>query len=412
MMKIVIAPDSFKESLGAFDVAQALAAGVLMACPDAQIDLCPLADGGEGTVDALVAATGGRVFFTDVFDALGQTGRAKFGILGSPQEAGSLLPGMVGLTGAMTETESKTAPGGIAVIEMAAAAGLSRVPIDKRNPARTTTFGVGQLITAALDAEVKEILLGVGDSATCDGGAGALQALGVEFYDADGEACVCGLAGMGLMDVSRIDTTNLDSRLANVKLTVLCDVDNPLLGEAGAARMFGPQKGATPEAVEQLEANLGHWASVLREQGFTDIADLPGAGAAGGLAGGLAAVTGATLESGGKRIAEAAGLAGRLRGADLCLTGEGRLDAQSLAGKTAVRVADLAGREGVSTICIAGELGDVGEGADQNHPVTERFREVHTLVAANISRSRALADPGPLLTERARQAIQAFLREG
>jgi len=406
----VIAPDSFKESLGAFDVAQALAAGVLLACPDAQIDLCPLADGGEGTVDALVAATGGRVLFADVFDALGQTGRAKFGILGSPQEAGSLLPGMVGLTGAMTETESETAPGGTAVIEMAAAAGLSRVPIDKRNPARTTTFGVGQLITAALDAGADEILLGLGDSATCDGGAGALQAIGVEFYDADDEPCVCGLAGMGLVTISRVDTKNLDSRLANVKLTLLCDVDNPLVGPTGAARVFGPQKGATPETVEQLDAGLTHWADILREQADVEVATLPGAGAAGGLASGLVALAGATIEPGGKRIAEAAGLANRLRGASLCITGEGRLDAQSLAGKTAVRVADLSGREGVSTICIAGELGDVSEG--ESHPVTERFREVHTLVAANISRSRALADPGPLLTERARQAVQAFLLEG
>ena len=358
--KVVIAPDSFKGSLAAADVAQAVARGVLAACPEAQIDLCPMADGGEGTVDAMVAATGGRFLTIDVFDPLGSPIRARIGLLGAA-DAGGLLPGEIGLTAARAAAmgEGAAAPSHTAVIEMAAASGLGLAPADRRNPLRTTTYGTGQLILAALDAGAKKIILGIGGSATNDGGAGCAQALGVDFFDADGEECVQGLAGGGLMNVATIDLSGRDKRLDAADILVACDVTNPLTGPEGAAAVYGPQKGATEEIVRQLDAALVHLAKLIREQLGMDVETLPGAGAAGGLGAGLVAFAGAKLTNGGKLIAEAVGLPARLRGADLCITGEGKIDGQSRFGKVPMRVASLAGQAGVSTACIAG-VADAG----------------------------------------------------
>lgn len=402
-MKIVIAPDSFKESLPAGQVAEAIARGVLAACEDAQVDLCPMADGGEGTVEAMVAATGGRFVSADVFDPLGREVRARFGLLGRGSDAG-MLPGDVGLAAASVEVRGEAPRAGsrTAVLEMAAASGLALVPLDRRDPLRATTYGTGEMILAALQEGAGRILLGIGGSATVDGGAGAVQALGVRFFDADGRECRIGMGGGDLAEVARIDTTRLDPRLADVDIRVACDVTNPLTGPEGAARVYGPQKGATDEQVEQLEANLARYAGLIREQLGQDLAETPGAGAAGGLGYGLMAFAGATLENGGKLIARSVGLEQRLAGADLCITGEGKVDAQTRYGKVAARVCNLAGQHGVPTVCIAGLVTDDAP--------RELFRELRALVGGDVTLDEAMDRPAELLAERAEAVMRAFCK--
>lgn len=399
-MKVVIAPDSFKESVSASQAASALAEGVLAARPDAVIDICPMADGGEGTVEAMVAATGGQFRYADTFDPLGSPRRARFGLLG--RSGGPALPGQIGLAAAQARSEGEETAwdGDTAIIEMAAANGLALVPAERRDPRRTTTFGTGKLILAALDAGAKEIILGIGGSATVDGGCGCAQALGVLFLDQRGELCVCGLAGGGLAGINSIDLSDRDPRLAQTRLRVACDVTNPLLGPHGAAAVFGPQKGATPEVVEQLEAGLTNLAKVLREKLGVDIAEMPGGGAAGGLGAGLVAFAGAKLESGVELVAGAVGLGRRLAGADLCLTGEGKLDGQSAAGKTAVGVARLARRHGVPVLCIPGQAA-----ADAPR---EFFRDIRPLVAGNVTVRQAMTQTESLLKQRAAEAVKAI----
>jgi len=400
-MKVVIAPDSFKECLSAAEVAAAMAEGVLNACPDARVDLCPMADGGEGTVEAMVAATGGQMQTADVFGPMGRDMRARFGLLGAGEGAG--LPGEVGLAGAMGRADSFDEPAAraAAVIEMAAASGLALVRPDKRDPLRTTTFGTGQLIMAALDAGARDIIVGVGGSATVDGGCGCAQALGVVFIDRDGRPCVCGLAGGGLESIADIDMSDRDQRIAEARIRVACDVTNPLTGPNGAARVYGPQKGASPETVEKLEAGLAHLADIVRLKLGVDIEQMPGAGAAGGLSAGLVAFAAATLQRGVEVVAEAVGLERRLRGADLCLTGEGKFDAQSGSGKTAFGVATIAQRLGTATICIPGQ-------ADTDAP-REIFTGVRPLADGEVTVRQAMTAAKGLLTRRAAEAVRGFL---
>jgi len=403
-MKVVIAPDSFKGSLRAAAVAEAIAPGVLDVAPDARIDLCPMADGGEGTVEAIVAATAGEIRAADVFGPLGEPIRAKFGLIGPGGGAG--LPGEVGLAaaaglssgrGSAAKAEGRT----VAVVEMAAASGLTLVPPEMRDPLRTTTFGTGQLIMAALDAGAGQIIVGLGGSATVDGGCGAAQALGVTFTDADGRACVCGLAGGGLADVRGIDLAERDPRVAQVSILAACDVTNPLTGPSGAATIYSPQKGATPEVAARLERNLQHLAEVIREQLGVEVADLPGAGAAGGLGAGLVAFAGAKLADGVEIVAETVQLPRRLAGADLCITGEGRLDAQSLSGKATVGVAKTARLGQVPVVCIPAQAdGDWSGGP---------FMDVRPLVAEGVKPSQALARPEAFLRQRAAEAVKDFL---
>ncbi len=382
-MKIVVAPDSFKETLAADQVAQAIAVGVLRACPEANVDICPMADGGEGTVDAMVAATGGGIVTADVFDPLGRPMRARFGMLGVSERT--------------------------AVVEMAAASGLALVPPELRDPLRTTTFGTGQLILAALDEGAERIIVGVGGSATTDGGCGAAQALGVLFLEESGRPCVCGLAGGGLESIAKIDMTDRDPRLANVDIRVACDVTNPLTGPDGAAAVYSPQKGATAETVHRLEAALAHLAELCRRDLGVNVEHMSGAGAAGGLAGGLVAFAGAKLTPGLDLVAETVGLADRLVGADLCITGEGMLDAQSLSGKTAVGVARLAADAGVPVVCIPGQFDrEAATDLFTASATTELFAAVHPLVAGDVSPEQAMRDPAKLLRQRAAEATAAF----
>ncbi len=373
-MKIVIAPDSFKESLSAADVCQALAEGVRRVIPQAEIDTCPMADGGEGTVEAMIASTLGRLIEVDTFGPLGEPRRASFGLLG----------------------DGKTA-----VIEMASAAGLPLVPPDRRNPLLTTTFGVGKLIGAALAAGATELIIGIGGSATTDGGTGCAQALGVVFIDSSGKPCMCGLAGGGLGSIARIDMAGRDERLAAARIRVACDVTNPLTGEQGAAAVFGPQKGATPEMVKVLDAGLANLAACIRRDLGLDVENLPGAGAAGGLGAGLVAFAGAELQRGVEIVADALQLARRLSGAAVVLTGEGKLDGQSSRGKTAFGVAMIAQRLGVPSICIPGQ-------AASDAP-REAFAHVLPLMANGVTLAQAMTQTRELLADRAEQAMRKFL---
>ncbi len=398
-MKVVIAPDSFKESLAAFDVAAALAEGVLSACPSAVIDVCPMADGGEGTAAAMLAALGGEWVHADVYNALGSQLRARFAMLATPQRA--VLPGEVGISAARARaTGEGEIAGRTAVLDMAAASGLAGVPRELRDPHRSTTFGTGQLIAAAIDAGAREIIVALGGSATVDGGAGCAQGLGAEFYDDAGEPIVCGIANADLEHLARIDLTGLDPRLGEVTLRAACDVTNPLLGDRGAAAVFGPQKGATPEGVVSLEKNLAKLAAIVNEQFDVDLTAMTGGGAAGGLGAGLAGLLGASLENGAALVAGTVDLAGRLRGADLCLTGEGCFDASTAYGKAPLAVAEDARIAGVPCVCIPGTA--------QPDAPTDAFADVLPLVAGEVSARAAMEQPELFLRRRAAEAMRRW----
>ncbi|MBI3980322.1 MAG: glycerate kinase [Chloroflexi bacterium] len=328
-LHVVLAPQSFKGTLTALEVARAMAEGVRRVVPDARLDLVPMADGGEGTVQALVDATGGRLVHTRVLGPLGEPVDAVWGILG----------------------DGKTA-----VVEMAAASGLPLVPPERRNPRLTTTFGTGQLIRAALDAGCRSFIVGIGGSATNDGGTGVARALGVRFLDARGDELPFGGAALARLD--RIDTADLDPRVRASTFRVASDVTNPLCGPTGASAVYGPQKGATPAMVAELDAALDHYAAVVARDLGIQVRDLPGAGAAGGLGAGLVAFLGARLQRGVQLVVGAVGIEARVRGADLVFTGEGQIDGQTVFGKTPVGVAEVARRSGVPVVAIVGGIGE------------------------------------------------------
>ena len=331
-MKVVIAPDSYKGCLSALEVAKAMERGVLSVFPSTEVRKIPIADGGEGTVAALVTATNGQFRQTEVTDPLGNKIIAHWGVLGD---------------------------GRTAVIEMAAASGLPLVPKEKRDPRFTTTFGTGELIQAALAEGLPKIIIGIGGSATNDGGTGMARALGVRFLNAAGQEVAAG--GGSLAEICQIDTTGLDLRLKNTEIVVACDVDNPLCGTRGASAVFGPQKGATPEMVQQLDAGLAKYASCARQATGRDVAEKAGAGAAGGLGAGLMFFTPAQLKPGVEIVLDAVGFSDIVRDADFVITGEGRTDFQTAFGKAPVGVAKVAKTHGVPVFCISGGLGD---GAD------------------------------------------------
>ncbi|WP_375749179.1 glycerate kinase [Vibrio sp. HN007] len=326
-MKIVIAPDSYKESLTALEVAESIEKGFRKCLPEAEYIKVPMADGGEGTVQSLVDATGGS------FVELKVTG---------PQ--GKSVNGFFGLTG-----DKKTA-----IIEVAAAAGLHLIPVEERNPTITTSYGVGELIKSALDNGAEKLILGLGGSGTNDAGAGMLSALGAKLLDVDDQEIAFG--GAALKYLNRIELTDIDARLSQVEIVVACDVDNPLCGPKGASHIFGPQKGATSEMVLELDDALSHFADVLESQVNKTIKEFPGAGAAGGIGAALVGALNAELRSGIEIVMEAAGLKEQMIRADLVITGEGRIDSQSIHGKTPVGVAKLAKELGLPVIGIAGSV--------------------------------------------------------
>ena len=326
-MKVVIAPDSFKGSLTALCAADAIELGLRRVFPNAKFEKVPMADGGEGTVQSLVDATGGMVITERVLDPLGVEIDAQFGALGD------------GVT---------------AVIEMAAASGLTLVPPDKRNPFVTTSFGTGQLIQAALDRGCRKLIIGIGGSATNDGGAGMAQALGAKLLTAGGKQVKWG--GDGLSELVSIDITELDPRLAETETVVACDVNNPLTGKHGASHVYGPQKGAAPEMVTLLDANLAHFDCILQRDLGKFVGNIPGAGAAGGLGAGLLAFLEATLRSGVEIVMEATKLEQKIEGANLVITGEGQINFQTVFGKTPVGVATLAKTHNIPVLAIAGSI--------------------------------------------------------
>lgn len=330
-MKIVIAPDSFKESLSAPEAATAIAAGFREIFPDADYCLRPLADGGEGTMQTLIAATAGRIVPVTVTGPLGAPVESFYGLCGD---------------------------GRTAVVEMALASGLLLVPPALRNPLLTTSRGTGELLHAALSSGAERIIVGIGGSATNDGGAGLLQALGMRLYDATGKEI--GPGGGELARLAGIDARGLDPRLMEVSIDVACDVSNPLLGANGASAIYGPQKGATTKMITMLEENLCRYAKLLRRDLGAEVATIPGAGAAGGIGAALLAI-GGRLRPGIEIVMAAVRLEDELQDADLVITGEGRFDGQTTRGKVPAGVARLAKRYNRPVIAIAGSLGAEGE---------------------------------------------------
>ncbi|KJG12678.1 glycerate kinase family protein [Photobacterium iliopiscarium] len=326
-MKIIIAPDSYKESLTAMEVATAIEAGFRQVMPTAEYIKLPMADGGEGTVQSLVDASNGSIIEHQVTGPLGEQVPAFFGIMG----------------------DDKTA-----VIEMAAASGLHLVSPNLRNPMLTTSYGTGELILAALDHGVDHIIVGIGGSATNDGGIGMAQALGVQLLDNKGQAL--GFGGQALAQLASIDITTVDPRLAHIKLDVACDVDNPLCGKKGASHIFGPQKGATPAMVAELDQHLDHYAAIIKRDLAIDVKDMAGAGAAGGMGAALLGLFNAQLRSGIEIVIDAVHLGDIIKDADLVITGEGRIDSQTIHGKTPIGVARTAKKYHKPVIGIAGCL--------------------------------------------------------
>jgi glycerate kinase len=328
-LKVVIAPGAFKGSLPVTEVAASLAEGVRRVWPEARIELLPLSDGGDGWVESMVSAADGEVVEVRVGGPLGDDVEARYGLI--PAD------------GATT-----------AVIEMAAASGLVLVPKDRRDPGRASTYGTGQLIAHALDRGADRLLVGVGGSATNDGGAGMASALGARLTDAGGEELPPG--GAALAEIDAVDLSGLDRRLEDVEIVVASDVDNPLLGDEGASAVYGPQKGASAEQVEELDAALSHFADVVEEAVGRRLRDEPGAGAAGGLGFGLMAFCGARLQPGVDLALDSLGADAVLEGATLVITAEGTLDSQTLAGKLPVGVARRARRHGVPVVAVGGAV--------------------------------------------------------
>ncbi len=373
-LRILVAPQEFKGTLTARQAANAMAEGVRRAVPAAQVDTLPLADGGPGTVDAVVAAAGGRILTATVQDPLGRP---------VPADWGRLLDGT-------------------AIIETAAACGLWRLTQDERDPHVATTYGVGQLIVAALHAGCRRLLVGLGGSATNDGGAGMAAALGARFLDASGSDLPSG--GAALARLQRIDASGLDPRLRECETVAACDVANPLCGPEGASLVYAPQKGASPEAARDLDAALRRYAEVVERDLSVPVLDAAGAGAAGGLGAGVIAFLRAGLRPGLDVVAETVGLAERLRGAYLVVTGEGRLDGQTSFGKTVAGVARLAAAQGVSVLVVPGSL---GRGWEQVLPLVDG---VEPVAGAAATLEDALARPAELLALTTERALRGWLR--
>lgn len=374
-MKIVLAPNALKGCLTATEAVEAMARGVARACPAAEIACVPVADGGDGLADVLVNALRGETLTVTVTGPRGDPVSASFCHVPACR---------------------------LAAIEMATASGLALLARDRLNPLLTTTRGTGELIAAALDLGISHLIVGIGGSATNDGGIGMATALGVRFLDGSGNPVEP--VGGALAAIQRIDPGGLDPRLAGVRVEAICDVDNPLLGERGAAFVYGPQKGATPAQVRELDAGLAHLAAVIERDLGLDVRELPGAGAAGGLGAGLKAFLDAELRRGVDLVLDLVGLEAHLRGADLVLTAEGQIDFQTAFGKAPAGVAERARTRGVPCLAIAGS---VGSGLDSLHALG--IDAVFSLCPGPVSLEQAMAAGGDFLAAATEQAVRAFL---
>ncbi|GAA0323034.1 glycerate kinase [Oceanobacillus oncorhynchi subsp. oncorhynchi] len=373
-MKIIVAPDSFKGSLSAVEAANAIDKGIKKAFPHAETVLIPVADGGEGTLETLVAATKGEVKHVIVTDPLGNKVEAGYGVLG----------------------DKKTC-----VIEMAAASGLTLLSEEELSPLEATTYGTGQLIKQALDDGFTSFVVGLGGSATNDGGAGMLQALGLRILDTEGNEI--GYGGAALDKIASIETDSFDSRIKDCQFLIASDVENPLIGFNGASHIFGPQKGATPEIIEQLDKNLAHFADQVAEVTGIRLHDMPGAGAAGGIGGAFQAFFPCELERGIDVVLEYSNINQFLTGTDLVITGEGRVDGQTASGKTPLGVAQTAQRQGVPTIILAGSAGD-------DTAVLHDFGvvSIHSIINKPMTLEESMRNASVLLELSAEQVVRSY----
>ncbi|MDP7485155.1 MAG: glycerate kinase [Dehalococcoidia bacterium] len=374
MNKVVLAPQGFKESLTGMEIAEAMAIGVKRVWPKAETVLIPVADGGDGTLQALVDSSGGEVRVARVEDAIGRTIDAAWGALGN---------------------------GTTAVIEVANAVGLARLDQDERDVRNASTYGVGQLFTEALDAGFTDFIIGVGGSATNDAGAGMIQAMGGKLIDADGNVVARG--GVALSDLANIDVSELDPRMSLANVVVACDVINPLCGPRGASAIFGPQKGATQEDIKELDAALANFADVIAKDLHTDVADIPGAGASGGLGAGLMGFFDARLRLGADIVLEAVNLEEHLKDAELVIVGEGQFDRSTVFNKSPVAVAQRAKRNGTPVIGISGSFGG-GFAEVHEHGIDAIF----SLVNRPMSLKEAMGDTKRLVAIATEQACRAI----
>ena len=376
-MRIVVAPNAFKGSLSALAAAKAIGDGIRLADPDADLTLVPIADGGDGTVDALVAGADGQHRVLRVRGPLTDPVDADYGVIDG---------------------------GKTAVIEMAKAAGLALLPQDKRDPRVTTTYGVGELLQHAYDGGARHFIVGIGGSATNDGGAGMAQALGYHLLDAQGHELPPG--GLALQNLARIHVGGMHANWTDAQVDVACDVTNPLTGPSGASAVYGPQKGATPEVVAELDAALKHFAQIIRRDLGVDVEPLPGAGAAGGLGAGLVAFTGARLRPGAEMVMEALKLDDRIKGADLVITGEGRLDSQTARfGKGPAAVARHARKAGIPVVGLGGSVADEAE-------LRLLFDGLEATVVEPCTLDEAIAQAEPLLARAASRVMRLLLAGG
>lgn len=377
-MKILIAPDSFKGSLTALEVSESIKKGIKNVSEEIKVKLLPMADGGEGTVRSLVDATDGKIVNKEVTGPLGRKVKAFFGLLGDKNTA---------------------------VIEMASASGLPLVPEGKKDPSKTTTYGTGELIKAALDYNVDEIIIGIGGSATTDAGVGMAQALGVKFLNQDNKEI--GFGGRYLDEIANIDMNDLDPRIKDVNIKVACDVDNPLFGPEGAAYIYGPQKGADSKMVKDLDKKLRHFNEAVKKDLGQNVNKIPGAGAAGGLGAGLVAFLEADLKKGIDIILDTVNFDDQLQGVDLVITGEGRLDGQSIFGKTPIGVAKRAKKQNIPVIAIAGSLGKgvekvLDQGIDSYFSIIDRPDTLDSIIRRT----------NELLIQTSEQIIRTYILNG
>ena len=376
-MKVVIAPQSFKGSISALDAAKAMEEGVRRVLPDVETVLVPVADGGDGTLETLVEATNGEIRSTTATGPIGQPVKAEWGALGD---------------------------GETAMIEMARTSGLALLSLDERDPLRATTYGLGEVIREALDAGFRSFIAGIGGSATNDAGAGVAQALGVRLLDEAGNDLPQG--GAALADLHRIDVSGLDGRAIEAQFSVACDVSNPLTGPEGASAVYGPQKGATPEIVAQLDAALKNFAGVVERDIGTSINDVPGSGAAGGLGGGMMAFLDGSLRAGVDIVLDQVGLDEKLAGADLVITGEGQTDFQTVYNKAPIGVAWRARERGIPVVAVSGSL---GQGFKDVH--VEGIDAVSSIVCAPMSLEEASTRAGELIADAVAEAMR-FIKVG
>ena len=373
-MRVILAPDSFKGSLSAVEVCQAMNEGIRRVISTVEIVSVPMADGGEGTVDSMVAATGGRIIQCTVTGPLGNPVTAFWGMLG----------------------DGKTA-----VIEMAAASGILLVPQMRRDPSITTTYGTGELIMAALNGGCEQIIIGIGGSATNDGGAGMAQAIGYRLLDRNG--CEIQRGGAALKNLDRIDVSSVDPRITSAKIMVACDVVNVLTGPEGAATVYGPQKGATPAMICELDQALNHFSGVVARDLGVEILKLPGGGAAGGLGAGLAAFANGKLQRGVEIVIDTVKLTEKLVDADLVLTGEGRIDGQTINGKTPWGVAKEAKKIGLPVFAVAGGLGPGVEA------VFDQIDGIMPIIDKPMSLEDAICNARILVTEATERLMRIYL---